>query len=109
PWRCAVLQVIDGIIVASSSIRRRRVAWHAGSRYGAAMRAVVMTLYIVGWATIAQGAPPEPTGPHPRILLDSRLRAAWQERKDGRNPIAGAILLCGGDQGREHAGAQYMG
>jgi hypothetical protein len=55
-------------------------------------------------------APPEPTGPHPRMLLDTELRAAWQARKDGRNPIAGAIAMCDADRGsRDHAGAQYMG
>jgi hypothetical protein len=67
--------------------------------------------WLWAWAEPADAAPPEPSGPHPRMLLDAELRAAWRARaKTGHGPIAGAIEVCGGDRSpREHAGAQYMG
>ena len=68
-----------------------------------------MTLCMIGAIATARAAPAEPSGPHPRMLLDAGLKTAWHARKDGRNPIAAAILLCGGGGGHEHAGAQYMG
>jgi hypothetical protein len=47
----------------------------------------------VGRAALA--TPAEPTGPHPRMLLDAQLRAALQERaKAGRAPITGAVAMC---------------
>ncbi|HEX3762160.1 MAG TPA: hypothetical protein VHW23_25840 [Kofleriaceae bacterium] len=63
------------------------------------------------WTAPARAAPPEPSGPHPRMLLDAGLRAAWRARsKEGHGPIVGAIEVCDGDRNpREHAGAQYMG
>ncbi|HEY6178324.1 MAG TPA: hypothetical protein VIX73_27905, partial [Kofleriaceae bacterium] len=73
------------------------------------MRIAAMTLCMIGGMAVARAAPPEPSGPHPRMLLDAGLKTAWHARKDGRNPIAAAILLCGGGGGHEHAGAQYMG
>src|SRR5215831_18316273 len=58
--------------------------------------------------TAAAAAPPEPAGPHPRMLLDAGLRAAWKaQRKSG--PVAAAIDLCDDADNREHAGALYMG
>ena len=74
------------------------------------MRTAAVTIGVMCWAAAVSAAPPEPSGPHPRMLLDAQLRAAWQARgRDGRNPVVGAIAMCGDDHGREHAGAQYMG
>src|SRR5687767_4581382 len=59
---------------------------------------------------VAAAAPPEPTGPHPRILLDKDLRAAWKAALDaGRGPLIGAVALCDEDAERKHEGALYMG
>lgn len=74
------------------------------------MRIAAATICILCWTALATAAPPEPTGRHPRMLLDADLRAAWQARSHGgRGPVVSAIRLCGGDHGGEHAGAQYMG
>ncbi|HEX7842843.1 MAG TPA: hypothetical protein VF469_35460, partial [Kofleriaceae bacterium] len=75
------------------------------------MRIVAMALGILCWTAMASAAPPEPTGPHPRMLLDAGLRTAWQARhKENRGPVIGAIALCD-DAGntQEHAHALYMG
>lgn len=46
-------------------------------------------------ASVASAAPPEPSGPHPRLLLDDALRAAWKaDAKANRGPVKGAIALC---------------
>jgi hypothetical protein len=59
---------------------------------------------------VAAAAPPEPTGPHPRILLDGKLRAAWKAGLEGgRGPLVGAVALCDEDAERKHEGALYMG
>ncbi|HZJ64582.1 MAG TPA: MYXO-CTERM sorting domain-containing protein [Kofleriaceae bacterium] len=59
---------------------------------------------------VAAAAPPEPSGPHPRILLDAGLRAAWKSALDeGRGPLLGAVALCDEDSERKHEGALYMG
>jgi hypothetical protein len=59
---------------------------------------------------VASAAPPEPTGPHPRILLDANLRAAWKAAlKDGRGPLVGAVTLCDEDREHKHDGSLYMG
>ncbi|MGH2898798.1 MAG: hypothetical protein ACRDMZ_09010, partial [Solirubrobacteraceae bacterium] len=58
----------------------------------------------------AAAAPPEPTGPHPRILLDANLRAAWKSALESkRGPLVGSIVLCDEDSERKHEGALYMG
>lgn len=68
------------------------------------MRAVVVLLILSG---VAAAAPPEPSGPHPRMLLDSKLRAAWKAQgQTGHGPVGGAITLC---NDKEHEGALYMG
>lgn len=62
-------------------------------------------------ATAAVAAPPEPSGPHPRMLLDAELKAAWQaDAKANRGPVKGAIALCSDarDTG-EHDRAVYQG
>jgi hypothetical protein len=60
-------------------------------------------------STLAHAAPPEPSGAHPRLLLDAALKAAWRASKD-RGPVKGAITLCehARDTG-EHDRAVYMG
>src|SRR5262249_22110094 len=83
------------------------------------VRIAVRTSWLIGvvcglwaWTAPARAAPPEPQGPHPRMLLDADLRAAWRARsKQGHGPIVGAIQVCDGDRSspREHAGALYMG
>ena len=60
------------------------------------MRSLWLILAIV--ATLGSRAlatPPEPTGAHPRMLLDAELRAKWRalaKLPDG--PVVGAIRLC---------------
>ncbi|HLL24179.1 MAG TPA: hypothetical protein VK427_18735, partial [Kofleriaceae bacterium] len=70
------------------------------------MRAV---LVLVLTAVAAPAAPPEPTGPHPRMLLDTELAAAWKADTT-RGPVKGAIALCTNarDTG-EHDRAVYQG
>src|SRR5262249_55462080 len=53
----------------------------------------------------------EPTGPHPRIVLDRDLRAAWREQaKLPHGPVKGAIALCEDARStREHEHAVYQG
>ena len=53
----------------------------------------------------------EPTGPHPRIVLDAGLRAAWREQaKAEHGPIRGAIALCAEARNtHEHDRALYQG
>jgi hypothetical protein len=62
-------------------------------------------------ASVASAAPPEPTGAHPRMLLDATLRAAWKaELAKKRGPVADAVALCDEDRSRrDHDGALYMG
>ncbi|MEO6775745.1 MAG: hypothetical protein ABI467_22485 [Kofleriaceae bacterium] len=43
----------------------------------------------------AGAAPAEPTGPHPRMILDAGLRAAWKQQAGlAHGPVVGAIKLC---------------
>ena len=60
---------------------------------------------------VAVAAPAEPSGPHPRMLLDEKLREAWRAQvKSGRGPAVGAIAVC--DEARttkEHDRALYQG
>src|SRR3954469_59746 len=74
------------------------------------MRAVVAVV-VIALGTVAAAAPAEPTGPHPRILLDAKLRAAWKAGVDkGHGPLIGAANLCDEDRSRrDHDGALYMG
>ena len=72
------------------------------------MRIALVTICLTGWMAAARAAPHEPIGPHPRMLLDANLRAAWQaQRRSG--PVAVAIELCNDDAGSEPRGALYMG
>ncbi|HTR53856.1 MAG TPA: MYXO-CTERM sorting domain-containing protein [Kofleriaceae bacterium] len=53
----------------------------------------------------------DPTGPHPRIVLDAGLRAAWREQaKAEHGPIRGAVALCAeARDSHEHDRALYQG
>ena len=53
----------------------------------------------------------EPTGPHPRMLLDSGLRAAWKQQAGlEHGPVVGAIKLCAHARDtREHDNGVYRG
>jgi hypothetical protein len=57
---------------------------------------LVVSGVLVFSARIAAGAPPpEPAGPHPRLLLDGELRAAWRaEAKQAQSPVGRAIRVC---------------
>ena len=72
---------------------------------------VALVLALALAARTVSATPPEPTGKHPRILLDDELRAAWKAQvKAGHGPVIGAIALC--DEARtstEHDNAQYQG
>jgi hypothetical protein len=73
--------------------------------------AFVIAFVIAFGSAPAAATPTAPAGPHPRILLDGTLRAAWREQaKLPHGPVHGAIALC--DEARlthEHAGAVYQG
>jgi hypothetical protein len=75
---------------------------------------VRFALAVLFITSVAQAAPPqptgEPTGPHPRLLLDAKLRAAWRAELDARRgPLIGAVTLCEDDRERKHEGSSYMG
>jgi hypothetical protein len=67
---------------------------------------IVLLATRVTWA-----APPEPSGPHPRIVLDAKLRAEWKASLDkGRGPLVGAVTLCDDDRNNhDHDGSGYKG
>ncbi|CAN5921663.1 hypothetical protein BH11MYX3_BH11MYX3_24870 [soil metagenome] len=62
-------------------------------------------------SALAHAAPPEPSGPHPRMLLDAQLKAAWKAQAAAeRGPVIGAIRLCTeATETREHDNAVYQG
>lgn len=62
-------------------------------------------------AASAQAAPPEPRGPHPRMLLDGKLQAGWAEQaKLPHGPVVGAIKLCAAARdGHDYDSAGYQG
>jgi hypothetical protein len=72
------------------------------------MRPLLVLVLIAG---IAHATPPEPTGPHPRMLLDANLKAAWKEQaKLPHGPVVGAIRLCeDARNGHEYDHAVYQG
>ncbi len=61
--------------------------------------------------SIAAAAPPEPSGAHPRMLLDAKVKAAWKAQAgEARGPVVGAIAMChNGGNSREHDRALYQG
>ncbi len=74
-------------------------------------RVLVLVAITIMFATGAEAAPPEPSGQHPRMLLDANLRAQWRAMaKLSSGPVVGAIRLC--DEARtssDHDRALYQG
>src|SRR4051812_23125415 len=72
------------------------------------MRAALLVMLL---AAAAHAAPPEPSGPHPRMLLDDKLRATWKAMAAlEHGPVVGAIALCtDAHDTPEHDRAVYMG
>lgn len=70
---------------------------------------LLVTVCSLGFS-IAHAAPPEPSGPHPRMLLDKELQAAWKtQAQEERGPVVGAIALCTSGQGGAHDRGLYQG
>jgi MYXO-CTERM domain-containing protein len=71
---------------------------------------LVVTWVISSVAATAAAAPPEPSGPHPRLLLDRELRAAWKAApREEHGPVAAAIGVCREAADGKHDGALYQG
>jgi len=66
-------------------------------------------LLLVG--TVQAAPAPEPTGPHPRIVLDGSLKAAWHAQAgDEHGPVIGSIKLCANArETKEHDSGVYRG
>jgi hypothetical protein len=71
----------------------------------------VRSALVVAIVAAASAAHADPSGPHPRILLDRDLRAAWREQaKLPHGPVKGAIALCEDARStNEHEHAVYQG
>lgn len=70
--------------------------------------AVVVSVLLLGVAT-AHATPPEPTGAHPRMLLDAKLKAEWKASID-RGPVKGSIAMCQNARDtKDHDRAVYQG
>ena len=69
---------------------------------------VAATLAVLASAAVVRA---DPTGPHPRILLDPSLRAAWRAQAEAAHgPVKGAIALCEDARSTpEHDRALYQG
>ncbi len=74
------------------------------------MKCVLILATLIA-TSVADAAPPEPTKPHPRMLLTPELRTAWKAHaKLSAGPVVGAMRLC--EKGRttkEHDRALYQG
>ena len=68
-------------------------------------------LCILVTTAVAHAAPPEPSGPHPRMLLDPQVSSAWKAQATaGRGPVVGAIKMCvEAHDTAEHDNAVYQG
>lgn len=75
------------------------------------MRVSLLVAIAISLATHASAAPPEPSGAHPRLLLDANLRAQWRAMgKLSSGPVVGAIRLCENARtSRDHDRALYQG
>ena len=70
----------------------------------------IAALLVLTVTTVAHAAPPEPSGPHPRMLLDKELQIAWKtQAQDQRGPVVGAIGLCMSGQTGAHDRGLYQG
>ncbi len=72
---------------------------------------IVMLVATVAGAAVVQAAPAEPKGPHPRIILDRSIQAAWHaQASDEHGPVVGAIKLCAHARDtHEHDAGVYHG
>lgn len=72
------------------------------------MRCVLALLVI---SAVAHAAPPEPSGPHPRMILDGTVKSAWKAQAAAeRGPVIGAIKMCvEAHDTAEHDNAVYQG
>ncbi len=69
-----------------------------------------LAVLLVTASSLAHAAPPEPSGPHPRMLLDKELQAAWKaQAQEERGPVVGAIALCTSGQSGAHDRGLYQG
>lgn len=67
---------------------------------------------VASFAGAASAAPPEPSGPHPRMLLDAKKRAVLKERaRDPNSAISRAVRQCAkvGSNLQQEAKNLYMG
>ncbi|HEY4179915.1 MAG TPA: hypothetical protein VGM90_23900 [Kofleriaceae bacterium] len=72
------------------------------------MRFVALAALLVSSTALA--APPEPTGAHPRMLVDADVVKTWKAlAKLDSGPVIGAIKLCDDGSSKEHDRAVYMG
>jgi hypothetical protein len=57
------------------------------------LRAALLSAIVLGTTSYAAAQAPEPSGAHPRILLDDKLRATWKKQaKEGA--VARALARC---------------
>ncbi|HEX7704534.1 MAG TPA: hypothetical protein VF403_27530, partial [Kofleriaceae bacterium] len=74
------------------------------------MKLAVSFVMLVAAAAYAAPAP-EPTGPHPRIVLDADLKAAWHAQAGlEHGPVIGSIKLCANARDtHDHDAGVYRG
>ncbi len=66
---------------------------------------------LLGLCGTAAAAPPEPSGPHPRLLLDKELKGQWHTQASAEHgPVIGSIKLCAqARETKEHEHGVYHG
>lgn len=73
------------------------------------LRAGLLFAIFLGAVTPAAAQAPEPSSPHPRILLDDKLRATWKKQAK-QGAVARAIARCDDTRtNKEHLRDTYMG
>jgi hypothetical protein len=94
------VRIVVGPVVSGVSLASR-----------AALAGLLAGLLAALTAAPAAAAPPEPAGPHPRMLLDAELRAAWKaDARRDRGPVAEALGICrAAGESHEHDSALYQG
>lgn len=82
------------------------------SRIARVLLAGACSTTVAGVAGVAEAAPPEPSGPHPRLWLDAGMRASLKAlaAKEG-NGVSRAVRQCGRVTGnmKQEARNLYMG